>query len=312
MRPSVFQVGGVLYWVIQTRNPDTLVLKDADSTPSVAVRKNGASVADSVTITKRSATTGIYDCSYNPAAEVEGDSFTLEESATVTGTTTSSATYTQTWNARVVAVERGTDGANTTAPATPTNVSDAQTAILAKLPAALESGRIAAVLDSATAAKIDSILEDTGTTLPAAIAAIEGGGGQQDWSDTERAQIRYRLGLDGTATAPEDPAEDPIVITPGSGSFTTGYLTCLDEAGEALADVSVYWKMIVVPDGDTGFAYDKSQAVSVSASNGVAQLLNMVKGATYGIYRGALKDAVEVTIPVGAGTTYELPSMRGY
>ena len=92
MRPAVFQVGGTLYWVIQTRNPDTMVLKDADSTPSVAVRKNGASVADAVTITKRSATTGIYDCSYNPAAEVEGDSFTLEESAAVTGTTTSSAT----------------------------------------------------------------------------------------------------------------------------------------------------------------------------------------------------------------------------
>jgi hypothetical protein len=102
MRPTVFQVGGVLYWVIQTRNPDTMILKDADSTPTVAVRKNGASVADSVTITKRSATTGIYDCSYNPASEVEGDSFTLEESATVTGTTTSSATYTQSWNVRAI------------------------------------------------------------------------------------------------------------------------------------------------------------------------------------------------------------------
>lgn len=102
MRPAVFQVGGTLYWVIQTRNPDTMVLKDADSTPTVAVRKNGASVGDSVTITKRSATTGIYDCSYNPAAEVEGDSFTFEESAAVTGTTTSSATYTQTWSARAL------------------------------------------------------------------------------------------------------------------------------------------------------------------------------------------------------------------
>lgn len=102
MRPTVFQVGRTLYWVIQTRNPDTMVLKDADSTPTVAVRKNGSSVGDSVTVTKRNATTGIYDCSYNPAGEVEGDSFTLEESATVTGTTTSSATYTQTWNVRAI------------------------------------------------------------------------------------------------------------------------------------------------------------------------------------------------------------------
>ena len=122
MRPAVFQVGGTLYWVILTRDPDTMVLKDADSTPTVAVRKNGVSVGDSVTVTKRDATTGIYDCSYNPAAEVEGDAFTLEESATVTGTTTSSATYTQTWNARVVAVERGTDSAALAATALSTAV----------------------------------------------------------------------------------------------------------------------------------------------------------------------------------------------
>jgi hypothetical protein len=36
---------------------------------------------------------------------------------------------------------------------------------------------VAAVLDSATLQKIDQILEDTGTTLPAQIAGIEGGGG---------------------------------------------------------------------------------------------------------------------------------------
>lgn len=117
-RPSFLHVGGILYWVIRTRNPDTQVLKDADSTPTVAVRKNGASVGDSVTVTKRSATTGIYDCSYNPAGEVEGDKFTLEESATVTGTTTTSATYENSWDVTVIAVERGTDGANTTTPPT--------------------------------------------------------------------------------------------------------------------------------------------------------------------------------------------------
>jgi hypothetical protein len=102
-----------------------MVLKDADSTPTVAVRKNGASTADSVTVTKRSATTGIYDCSYNPASEVEGDSFTFEESATVTGTATAQATYTNSWELRVVALERGTDGANTTTPPTASAIADA-------------------------------------------------------------------------------------------------------------------------------------------------------------------------------------------
>lgn len=115
-RPTSLHVGGTVYWVLRTRDPDTQVLKDADSTPTLAVRKNGASTGDSPTITKRSATTGIYDCSYNPASEVEGDKFTLEESAIVTGTTTPSATYTSSWEFVVEAVERGTDGANTTAP----------------------------------------------------------------------------------------------------------------------------------------------------------------------------------------------------
>jgi hypothetical protein len=49
---------------------------------------------------------------------------------------------------------------NTIAPATPANVSDAQTAILAKLPAALESGRIAVELDSATRVKLDASQPD--------------------------------------------------------------------------------------------------------------------------------------------------------
>jgi hypothetical protein len=103
MRPTILHVNGTLYWVIRTYNPDTSVLKDADSTPTVAVRKNGASTGDSVTVTKRSATTGIYDCSYNPASEVEGDEFVIEETATVTGTTTAQATYSQSWSFTVIA-----------------------------------------------------------------------------------------------------------------------------------------------------------------------------------------------------------------
>lgn len=156
-RPKILHIGGTLYWVLRTRNPDTQLLKDADSTPTVVVRKNGASTGDSVTITKRSSTTGIYDCSYNPASEIEGDEFTVEESAAVTGTTTGSATYTASWECTVVAIERGTNSANTIAPATPTNVSDVQTAVLAVLPTALVGGRIDASVGSMTAGAVAAI-----------------------------------------------------------------------------------------------------------------------------------------------------------
>ena len=159
MRPKVLHVGGILYWVIRTRNPDTQVLKDADSTPTVAVRKNGASVGDSVTVTKRSATTGIYDCSYNPAGEIEGDKFTIEESATVTGTTTSSATYENSWEVTVIAVERGTDGANTT---TPPTASANATAVRSEL--TTELGRIDVAVSSRLASASYTAPDNTSIT----------------------------------------------------------------------------------------------------------------------------------------------------
>jgi len=104
-RPTSMKVDGIVYWTIMTYDADG-ILVDADSTPTVAVRKNGASVADAVTVTKRSATTGIYDVSYNPAGEAEGDCFGLEETATV-----SSQAYLNAWSIEVEAVERGTDSA---------------------------------------------------------------------------------------------------------------------------------------------------------------------------------------------------------
>jgi hypothetical protein len=188
-----------------------MVLKDADSTPTVAVRKNGASVGDSVTITKRSATTGIYDCSYNPASEVEGDAFTFEETATVTGTTTSSATYTQSWNARVIAVERGTDSANTTTPPTAAVIADAvwDEARSGHATAGTFGEKVTAVLDSASVTAVQTglatstaltavgnnvtaILEDTGTTIPTQITAL---------NNLSSAQVVSALGTGTWATA---------------------------------------------------------------------------------------------------------------
>jgi len=111
-RPTKLLSGNTLYWTIRLYN-ESQVLVDADSTPTVAVRKNGASTADAVTVTKRASTTGIYDCSYNPAGEVEGDQYTLEESATI-----SAVAYENNWSVSVEAEMRGTDGANTVTPNT--------------------------------------------------------------------------------------------------------------------------------------------------------------------------------------------------
>lgn len=168
-RPTQLHVGSTLKWTIQTRNPDTMVLKDADSNPTVAVRKNGAATADSVTVTKRSATTGLYDCSYDPAGEIETDQFTLEESATITGTTTASATYVNQFAVRVIAIERGTNGANTTPPDN-TGI----TAIVAALPA---SGHLAGSADSGGAAELDSAAQAQIDAIEASTAGTVSGAG---------------------------------------------------------------------------------------------------------------------------------------
>lgn len=54
-------------------------------------------------------------------------------------------------------------------------------------------------LDATTAGKIDSILEDTGTTLPAAIAAIQGGGGLGDASQDTLLEVKTQTDKIGTA-----------------------------------------------------------------------------------------------------------------
>lgn len=107
MRPTTFKVDNAIYWTIRTYT-DAGVLVDADSTPSIAVRENGQSITSSVTVTKRTATTGIYDCEYNPSGEVEGDCFTIEETATI-----SLQPYENAWSIEARAAERGTDNAST-------------------------------------------------------------------------------------------------------------------------------------------------------------------------------------------------------
>lgn len=233
MRPTTLHVGGTLYWTIRTRDPDTLILKDADATPTVAVRKNGASTGDSVTITKRSATTGLYDCSYNPAAEVEGDVFELEERAQVTGTTTAQAYYDSGFSVKIAAVERGTDsaalasGVNVTQLGGDTQsltdlkdfadagydpstnkvqgvvLTDALTTYTGNTP---QTGDSYAVVNNGTygsaalKAILDIIAADTTTDIPSLIATL------QAFVDTEVAAIKAK-----TDNLPSDPADQSAV-----------------------------------------------------------------------------------------------------
>ena len=335
MRPAVFQVGGVVYWTLLTRNPDTGVLKDADSTPTVAVRKNGASVGDSVTVTKRSATTGIYDCSYNPAGEVEGDSFTLEESAAVTGTTTSSATYVFGWSIRTVrtgAVEldpaarvklHGTQddyaplkSSDYTAPLTAAATRTALGMSAADLDTQLDAILAAASAGAGNGARLVTITVNDGTTVleNAVVRLTEGGNTYRaltnvsgvatfNVDDATYAVAISKVGYSYAGTTivvngveTATYSMTAINVTPGSGDLTTGYLTCLDELGAAEASVAVRCQIVQVPSSGTGFAYDSTVQVETSGADGLVEF-PMVKGCRYLIWRGSIKPPAGI-VPV--------------
>lgn len=85
-RPTQLLQNETLYWVMNTYDSNGQLI-NADSTPSVSVRKNGAADSTSVTITKRASTTGTYDCSAQPSTPSVGDQFHFEEEATISSDT---------------------------------------------------------------------------------------------------------------------------------------------------------------------------------------------------------------------------------
>lgn len=167
-----------------------------------------------------------------------------------------------------------------------------------------EIGTEAAALDSSA---LDPVLE--------AIEALESASGT--WTEEEKAQIRYRLGLDGTATAPEEPAVDPIVITPATGIMTTGYLVTRVK-GVATAGITIYYQHVQEPTADRGSSYDDTIYSAISNSEGIAEL-SLVKGGLYYIWRSSAtrpKDVAAYRVVKADGTTPDatlaLPSHIGH
>ena len=308
MRPAILHVGGVLYWTIQTRNPDTLLLKDADATPSVAVRKNGASVADSVTITKRAATTGLYDCSYNPAAEIEGDTFQFEERAQVTGTTTTQQYYDSQFSVRAVhagAVELDSS-----------SLRSALGMSAADLDAQLDAILAAASAGAGTGARTVTITVNDGTTaLQNAVVRLTEG------SNTFRALTN----ASGVATFNLDDATYTVAVTKSGytyagttlvvdGTETATYsmtavsvtpptnpdlsaieVLCLDEDFAAASGIDVDFRMASVASGDQNRAHPGAKKTVTSNGSGIARFEGP-QGATIEWKRGTGQQWTPVTL----------------
>lgn len=120
------------------------------------------------------------------------------------------------------------------------------------------------------------------------------------------------LVVNGTETATY--SMTAIVVTPGSGDATTGYLTCLNQSGIAESGAIVYCQTAEPPTSGTGFAYDSAIRSETSDVDGLVEFTGLIKGASYYIWRGGTKRPASleaITISAGAGSTYALPSLVG-
>jgi hypothetical protein len=130
------------------------------------------------------------------------------------------------------------------------------------------------------------MITGTGAASKFTAGSLENAAGASgDWTNTEKAQIRYRLGLEGTATAPAEPDVDPIVITPATGILTTGYLVTRVR-GVPTAGITIRYQQAQEPAADRGSSYDDSVYSAVSNSQGIAEL-SLVKGGLYYVWRTA-------------------------
>lgn len=288
-RPTILYVGGTLYWTMRLYNSSG-ALVDADSTPTVAVRKNGASTGDSVTVSKRAATTGIYDCSYNPASEAEGDQYTIEESATIDSTA-----YQSSWEVTAVAVVQGNGGANTVT----ITVKDDSDNLVANSVVQLLNG--AALIDKkpTNASGVALLAADNGTYTR--IVTVPGGGYS---SDTDEA-----FEVDGATTG-------TVVLTAHTTASTvpntvTGQYTVIQN-GVAASGLSVQCKAWARPNSssDDNYAglitiYDVTNQTNGS---GVVQFTNLPTGYKYQLIYGTA-DPVITEIPNGSTGTVNLNSM---
>ena len=124
-------------------------------------------------------------------------------------------------------------GANTTAPATPTNVSDAQTAILAKLPAALVSGR----MDSTVGAyqtgltPLQPLIAGRQISVAATTGAVELDSSVETQIDNIENASGYLLAVLAGACADPQTASETYAITVFGSTFT------VDMAGQTSTGV---------------------------------------------------------------------------
>jgi hypothetical protein len=100
-------------------------------------------------------------------------------------------------------------------------------------------------------------------------------------------------------------------VTPSSPPYTTGYATVYDLNGVPQGSAQVSIQASSPPPGSTGIVMEDAVRTATANANGVVQFSNLVRGATYIMYRTGSTRKFNVTVPATAGTTVALPSIVG-
>lgn len=166
-----FKPGDTFKIRFSTHNPSTGAAKDAESTPTATLVRNGDNTGETVTVAN--VTTGDYSAAGTiPSGWDAGDEVSLlivatvenDEEVSITGRTVVSMGV---LDLRVDDIE--------------SDISDIKT----------------------NTDRVDGLIEDDdGDRFTAKALEEAGGAGDTDWTSTERQQIRHRLGIDGSAAAP--------------------------------------------------------------------------------------------------------------
>jgi hypothetical protein len=206
-----------------THDTETGAGTDADSLPTATATRNGTDDA-TFTLTVTNMATGRYKVAGTvPAGYVDGDLIQIVINATVNSTSDSAIidhfVIDTKRNSDMVDFDPGSQSVNIGQWAG-ANVSTTDFSVLTNLDAAISSRstfdpalHTVTVDDLTSNALAEFFTTNTGSTFSTAIAGsvvseivenITTGSGSNDWTDTEKQQIRHRLGLDGDTTIPSN------------------------------------------------------------------------------------------------------------
>jgi hypothetical protein len=100
-------------------------------------------------------------------------------------------------------------------------------------------------------------------------------------------------------------------VTPSVAPRTTGFWTCLSALGVAEPGAQVTIQASSPPSASTGLVMEDAPRTATADNQGIVQFPNLIKGATYIVYRTGSSRKYNVVVPATAGDSIALGSIVG-